>query len=201
MLPGFRFLFAATLLTVSLLVFALGAAALLRASHEQFASLPKQPAPAPVFTQTADAAPPTLSLLRVEPAPEIRPVETVPSPPPLAPLATPQFDTLLPTDRIATLSIAPRPDETDPAPPVVTDSKPEVTPQIKPEPPHIEATAEPKVEVPSEPLPSEPLQAEPSPPAAAAARAGRNRRRRSCSRNGSCSCGIRRRQDRRTGEG
>ncbi len=40
MLPGFRFLFAAILLSTSILVFGLGAAALLRASHEQYVSNP-----------------------------------------------------------------------------------------------------------------------------------------------------------------
>src|SRR4029077_8790210 len=40
MLPGFRFLFAAILLSTSILVFGLGAAALLRATHEQFVSNP-----------------------------------------------------------------------------------------------------------------------------------------------------------------
>ena len=38
MLPGFRFLFAAIVLSMSVLVFGLGAAALLRAAHEEFAS-------------------------------------------------------------------------------------------------------------------------------------------------------------------
>ena len=40
MLPGFRFLFAAIVLSMSILVFGLGAAALLRAAHEEFASTP-----------------------------------------------------------------------------------------------------------------------------------------------------------------
>ena len=40
MLPGFRFLFAAIVLSMSILVFGLGAAALLRAAHEEFASNP-----------------------------------------------------------------------------------------------------------------------------------------------------------------
>lgn len=75
MLPGFRFLFAAIVLSVSTLVFGLGAAALLRASHETFASLPAAPpAPALPSVATADASPhdaaPTLALLRVD-APEI----------------------------------------------------------------------------------------------------------------------------------
>jgi hypothetical protein len=40
MLPGFRFLFAAIVFSMSILVFGLGAAALLRAAHEEFASNP-----------------------------------------------------------------------------------------------------------------------------------------------------------------
>ena len=40
MLPGFRFLFTAIVLSMSVLIFGLGAAALLRAAHEEFANLP-----------------------------------------------------------------------------------------------------------------------------------------------------------------
>jgi len=65
MLPGFRFLFAAIILSMSVLVFGLGAAALLRAAHEQFASIPSRRAtPEPVFAQPNE--PPTLALLRFE---------------------------------------------------------------------------------------------------------------------------------------
>jgi hypothetical protein len=68
MLPGFRFLFAAIILSMSVLVFGLGAAALLRAAHEQFASMPsRQPPPETVFAQPSEAPAPTLALLRVEP--------------------------------------------------------------------------------------------------------------------------------------
>ena len=42
MLPGFRFLFAAIVLSMSVLIFGLGAAALLRAAHEQFAHMPSR---------------------------------------------------------------------------------------------------------------------------------------------------------------
>ena len=67
MLPGFRFLFAAIVLSLSVLIFGLGAAALLRAAHEQFASVPsRRPLPEPVFARQNDS-PPTLALLRVEP--------------------------------------------------------------------------------------------------------------------------------------
>ena len=67
MLPGLRFLFAAMLITTSLLVFGMGAIALLRASHQQFASLPPRPPSEPVFAQAPQTVP-SLSLLRAEPA-------------------------------------------------------------------------------------------------------------------------------------
>ena len=68
MLPGFRFLFAAIVLSMSVLVFGLGAAALLRATHEQFASIPsRRLLPEPVFTRRDEPPVPTLALLRVEP--------------------------------------------------------------------------------------------------------------------------------------
>ena len=52
MLPGFRFLFAAIVLSMSVLVFGLGAAALLRAAHEEFASNSSlRVAPEPKFAQ------------------------------------------------------------------------------------------------------------------------------------------------------
>jgi hypothetical protein len=68
MLPGFRFLFAATVLSISMLIFGLGAAALLRAAHEQFASIPsRRSLPEVMFTQQSDDRP-TLAMLRVEPS-------------------------------------------------------------------------------------------------------------------------------------
>jgi hypothetical protein len=68
MLPGFRFLFAAIVLSVSLLIFGLGAAALLRAAHEEFASIPsRRPPPETLFAQRSEAGP-TLAMLRVEPS-------------------------------------------------------------------------------------------------------------------------------------
>ena len=67
MLPGFRFLLAAIVLSMSILVFGLGATALLRAAHEQFASNPSwHAAPAANFAQAADVRP-VLAMLRVEP--------------------------------------------------------------------------------------------------------------------------------------
>ena len=76
MLPGFRFLFAATLFTMSILVFGLGAAALLRAAHEQFANNPSwHAAPEATFAQqveaprdtSREASRPVLAMLRFEP--------------------------------------------------------------------------------------------------------------------------------------
>ena len=66
MLPGFRFLFAAIVLSLSILVFGLGAAALLRAAHEEFASTPAwRGAPEMVFAQPVETRP-VLALLRVD---------------------------------------------------------------------------------------------------------------------------------------
>jgi hypothetical protein len=68
MLPGFRFLFAAIILSMSVLVFGLGAAALLRTAHEQFVNIPSRRAPPePVFAQRNEPPMPTLALLRFEP--------------------------------------------------------------------------------------------------------------------------------------
>jgi hypothetical protein len=68
MLPGFRFLFAAIVLSMSVLIFGLGAAALLRSAHEEFASLPSRRAPAEqVFTRPNEPPTPTLALLRFDP--------------------------------------------------------------------------------------------------------------------------------------
>jgi len=68
MLPGFRFLLAAIVLSVSVLIFGLGAAALLRAAHEEFASIPaRRILPEPFFAQQSETPAPTLALLRVEP--------------------------------------------------------------------------------------------------------------------------------------
>lgn len=73
MLPGFRLLFATVVLAGAVLIFGLGAAALLRAAHEEFASLPSWRAAAPPLpARIAEPPPPTLALLRVE-TPEAAP--------------------------------------------------------------------------------------------------------------------------------
>src|SRR5258708_29279376 len=74
MLPGFRFLFAAIVLSMSILIFGLGAAALLRAAHEQFVSNPSWHAtPETMFAQQSDASRPVLAMMHVEPAAPDRP--------------------------------------------------------------------------------------------------------------------------------
>ena len=68
MLPGFRFLFAAIVLSMSILVCGLGAAALLRAAHEEFASNPSwRAAPEATFAQPSEATKPVLAMLRADP--------------------------------------------------------------------------------------------------------------------------------------
>jgi hypothetical protein len=93
MLPGFRFLFAATFLTMSILVFGLGAAALLRAAHEQFATNPSwHAAPEATFAQQLEPTRPVLALLRVgTPAPEQKTSGDIPGAngPPIAAPAEP----------------------------------------------------------------------------------------------------------------
>lgn len=75
MLPGFRFLFAAIVFSMSILIFGLGAAALLRAAHEEFANLPsRRSTPEPMFARRTDETPPTLALLRID-VPEKQPAE------------------------------------------------------------------------------------------------------------------------------
>ncbi|WP_271669231.1 hypothetical protein [Bradyrhizobium sp. CCBAU 51627] len=68
MLPGFRFLLAAILLSTSILVFGLGAASLLRASHEQYVNNPawRNGPQEQVFAQAPEPAQPVLAALRVE---------------------------------------------------------------------------------------------------------------------------------------
>ena len=83
MLPGFKILIATIVLSVSVLIFGLGAAALLRSAHDEFVSIPswraaQQPMMAPALdsrrldtasldSSRPDTTRPTLSLLRAEP--------------------------------------------------------------------------------------------------------------------------------------
>jgi hypothetical protein len=89
MLPGFRFLFAAIVFSLSILVFGLGAAALLRAAHEQFASNPSwRGAPEIMLAQRSEASRPVLAMLRVEPTPTAQKPDSVAAAPvPAEPVA------------------------------------------------------------------------------------------------------------------
>jgi hypothetical protein len=107
MLPGFRFLFAAIMLSMSLLIFGLGAAALLRAAHESFASNSSwRAAPEVPFAQHPDTTLPVLATLRVEPnamekANEQAPVAAAPAreePAAAEPIKSDQVATLRPAE-------------------------------------------------------------------------------------------------------
>jgi len=68
MLPGFRFLFAAIVFSLSILVFGFGAAALLHAAHEEFVRAPSwRGAPESRFAQQPEPTRPVLAVLRIEP--------------------------------------------------------------------------------------------------------------------------------------
>jgi hypothetical protein len=75
MLPGIRFLFAAVALSVSILIFGLGAAALLRAAHEEFSSNSSwRAAPEPPMLAQQPDTRPVLAMLRFDPPPGAREV-------------------------------------------------------------------------------------------------------------------------------
>jgi hypothetical protein len=69
MLPSFRFLLAAIVFSMSILVFGLGAAALLRTAHEEFASTPFWHAATETTFAPQSEPGPALALLRVDPLP------------------------------------------------------------------------------------------------------------------------------------
>jgi hypothetical protein len=70
MLPGLRFLAATVLLTISIVVFALGAAALLRSTHGEFTGVQfTRATQEPLFAQRWDTSLPTIALLRADPSP------------------------------------------------------------------------------------------------------------------------------------
>lgn len=137
MLPGLRFLFAAMLICSSLLVFGMGAIALMRASHQQFASLPPRPAPEPVFAQPPQSVP-SLSMLRAEPSPVAPPKDAGAEPErtaaltnaeravePLPPMVEPKSDAAADTRSDAMPAQA---NETIADPPPGTQIVPEVMP-------------------------------------------------------------------------
>ncbi|MCO5130866.1 MAG: hypothetical protein M9932_09895 [Xanthobacteraceae bacterium] len=183
MLPGFRFLFAAIALSISTLVFGLGAAALLRASHERFASLPAlQPVPALPPSATADAsphdvAPPTLALLRLDPPEPDDPAAGKVAAPDgdAAMAANERLQTAAPTPETppsaaaaATEAITAQPEQPGDQPPaapadiaqtVPAQAEPVQTELVQPEPTNLDPA--PAGTVPAEPAQVEPVLAEP----------------------------------------
>ena len=147
MLPGFRFLFAAIVLSMSILVFGLGAAALLRAAHEQFASNPSWHAAAEAsFAHQAEATRPVLAMLRVEPPHAEQASDHVPA------VNVPAIPA--PAEQAA---IAPPP----PGPEKVT--------ALNPQEPSLPETAKPGMTVPEDQAPSEAAPAQADAPAPAQA--------------------------------
>jgi hypothetical protein len=131
MLPGLRILFAITLLSVSVLIFGLGAAAYLRSAHDDFASAPWRPIETPA-TARVDLAPATLALLRVD-------VENAPALPVAAasPVVVAPVETKLPD--------APPSATADASPPVI--APPSSEPAATTKPPTLEAALSPAQEV------------------------------------------------------
>jgi hypothetical protein len=130
MLPGFRFLVAAIVFSMSVLVFGLGAAALLRAAHEQFASNASWRAmPAmslTTFLPQPESPPPTLAMLRVEPS---TPQQVMPTPiQPEIETSTASVETQVSAPSVPDASAvaieiaspAPKPGVTSAAPPALT---------------------------------------------------------------------------------
>jgi hypothetical protein len=101
MLPGFRFLFAAIVFSMSVLVFGLGAVALLRAAHQEIASTPSwHVIPETIFAQQSEATRPVLAMLRVDPpAAAQQASDDVPAPAEQAPIVSAPAE----PDRIAAL--------------------------------------------------------------------------------------------------
>jgi hypothetical protein len=137
MLPSFRFLFAAIVLSMSILVFGLGAAALLRTAHEEFASNPFwHTAPETTFPQLSEPKGPVLALLRVDPLPAEQEGDEVP------PVAAP-------VEPAAIASVLPEPEN------IAALTSEEVSPQ---------ETAKPEIPIAESPAQSEtaPAEAEPA---------------------------------------
>ena len=128
MLPGLKFLCASVLLAVAIVTFALGAAALLRATHENFASVQTWKSPAETMTAFVPHPDPrhdmpTLAILQIEPSPverdatrEARPAIPVR----IEPLAEPAV-ALAPPPAVTAprIVVAALPSKADDTPPVV----------------------------------------------------------------------------------
>jgi hypothetical protein len=142
MLPGFRFLLSAIVLCFSILVFGLGAAALLRAAHEQFASRPSwYPTPSTTFAQESDPlarqrdSGSVLALLEVDPDDNDAPQKTPHDTPHESPHDTPREPGLQPPASEPTAAV------TDPASGNLPDA-PELAAPSAPEQPSPTAAGE-----------------------------------------------------------
>jgi hypothetical protein len=140
MLPGFRSLSIAVVLAVSMLIFGLGAAALLRATHEEFASLPLKQMPEVTFGSREETEQPTLAVLQVdtpaahpaEPGPDQaeaqHPVTAAPGAQPESTAVSPAADAPRAADvpSVATDSATPAasPESSDSVPPATADTTP-----------------------------------------------------------------------------
>jgi hypothetical protein len=180
MLPGFRFLFAATVLSMSILVFGLGATALLRAAHEEFASTPSWHAsPEPVFAQPAETTGPVLAMLRVEPpateekaleAPDQAPTAAAPAEQPATSTTSAEPEVAAkPADPELTATPVEREATAKPVEPEVTvvPAEPEGTAALPPENSSQPETAKPDTRVAESPAQQEPAPAQTVAPAAA----------------------------------
>ncbi len=122
MLPGFRFLFGAIVLSTSVLVFGLGAASILRAAHEQFASSTSwRPAPDTPAAQQSEMTKPTLAMLRVDP-PAAEPAKTAEVSAPVAPAEQTENTAAQPAPE-QTAALSPGPSRADTAAPDVATSE------------------------------------------------------------------------------
>src|SRR6185312_3946374 len=98
MLPGFRLLTIIVAFAASMLIFGLGAAALLRTTHEEFAAVPLRNLQTPPSSFVAET--PTLAVLQVEPVVEEQ-VQPAPAPtPPPAPAPLAEVETSTPEDEV-----------------------------------------------------------------------------------------------------
>jgi hypothetical protein len=127
MLPGLKVLCASVLLAVAILTFALGAAALLRATHENFASVPTWRSPAETMTAFVPHPEPrhdmpTLAILQIEPSPSERdaPRDAMPSiPAKIGPVESAVAIAPPPAVTAPRIVVAALPSKADDTPPVV----------------------------------------------------------------------------------
>jgi hypothetical protein len=150
MLPGLRFLFVAILMAVSMVVFGLGAAALLRATHEEFASLPLKQMPEVTFGSREDTQQPTLAVLQVDTPAAGPTLEHAEAPVATAPGAQPDSTDIVPPAADAasgandSTASAASPALSDPAAPSVADTAPsaEAAREKPSEPPPVDTSIE-----------------------------------------------------------